>query len=183
MKRPPLVERFITELEKWKVPAVNSEAELDNAVRDFIRSLLGSQIPENERKQWVAGHKEAKPNDRFWSESKPHQNVLLWGASKTSDLFVFHRDGKYGLPPRGISFEIKYVKAGESYAGPIATVAGQLLAYSVRHEWTIGFVFCERRRAPKTSLTDGKSGHADDLKRALPANATLLVRFRHDEAA
>jgi hypothetical protein len=64
----------------------------------------------------------------------------LWGASKTCDVFVYHPEGKYGLPRRGISVEVKYVPSGGSHAAAIATVSGQLLAYSLRHERTIGFV-------------------------------------------
>lgn len=77
MNRSPLAERFIAELNAWDVPAVTSEAELDKAVRDFVRSLLKSEVPKDELKQWVAGHKEEKPDNRFWSKSKAYHGGLV----------------------------------------------------------------------------------------------------------
>jgi hypothetical protein len=158
----------------WPVPQVKSERELDLVARDFVRAevrRLLPDLPEAELSRWVAGHRDSTP--RYWTESKPYQHIRLWGAGKTADLFVYHPKGCYGLPKRGLSLEVKYVPRGDSYAGAIATVAGQLHAYSLRHERTIGFVWCDRSQ---------KSVHHEDyapaLLKALPANARLLVRFR-----
>lgn len=171
-----LAAALATDLRQWDVPAVKSEKELDKAVRDFIRGRIRKRlgVPEPELKQWVAGHGEPKPFSRFWTESKPYQVIDLWRAGKTSDLFVYHPQGEYGLPTGGISFEIKYVKPNDSYAHAIPTAAGQLLAYSLCHEWTIGFVLVDGPKRARKLRPD----RSQDFLRCLPSNATLIVRFR-----
>jgi hypothetical protein len=164
-----LAEEVIAELRKWPVPQVRSETELDRKVRDFVRRQVARQLPSlpgDELKCWVAGHGEPKPHDAFWSKSKQYQNICLWGASKTADLFIYHPRSSYGLPKRGISVEVKLVSGGSSYAGAIATVAGQLLAYSLRHE--------QRKREP---TNDGRVERCNELLALLPENASLIVRF------
>ncbi len=172
------------DLRRWHVPAVKSEKELDEAVREFIRGRIRKRLGVPELKQWVAGHGEPEPLSRFWRKSKPYQVIDLWGAGKTSDLFVYHPKGRYGLPKAeadgdrgqtgGISFEIKYVAPNKSYAHAIPTAAGQLLAYSLRHEWTIGFVLVDGPRRSRKTRVD----RSQDFLRCLPPNATLIVRFR-----
>lgn len=167
-------------LTAWSVPRVRSERELDRRVRDFVRGEVRRRVPAlgaDEVRRWVAGHGEPKPHDRYWRESKPHQNVCLWGASKTADLFVYHPEGKHSLPARGISIEVKYVPRGASYAGAIATVAGQLLAYSLRHERAIGFVLCAQPPRRRRVRSEADEDRSQALLKALPANASLIVRF------
>ncbi len=143
-------------------------------MRELVRAYLRRRIPEisaEEVRQWAAGHGESEPHNRYWSDSKRHQNVYLWGTSKTCDVFVYHPEGKYRLPRRGISVGVKYVPSGSSPAAAIATVAGQLLAYSLRHERTIGFVFCAG------SLRQKPEDQSTAFLKALPSNAALIVRF------
>ena len=188
MNTKTLAGRLTAALKRWRVPGVKSEKQLDLKLRDFIRGQVGHILPKlrrlpiarrrQELMQWVAGHGDPQLNRHYWSQSKRYQNVRLWGSGKTADLFIYHPRGKYGLPRRGVSFEIKYVPRGVSYAGAIATVAGQLLAYSIRHRRTIGFVFCEKRRRERTIKHEGDRERGDAFLRALPAKATLIVRFR-----
>jgi hypothetical protein len=173
---PRLARSIEAALASWTVPRVSSEKALDRRARDLVRKVVQQHVPAlpaAELSRWVAGHHDA--DKRAWAASKPHQNIRLWGAGKTADVFVYHPDGCYGLPTRGISVEVKYVRRGGSYAGAIATVAGQLLAYAVRHERTIGFVWCDGRRRRIRP-----EEHARAFLALLPANARLLVRFRKD---
>lgn len=176
---------LIAGLRSWSVPRIASEKELDQSLLKFIRRQVAQRVPalqsnRLELKRWVAGHRGPERHKKFWTATKRHQTVCLWGATKTSDLFVYHPEGKYGLPRRGISFEVKYVPRGDSYANAIATVAGQLLAYSLRHARTIGFVFAEQRRPHKARPVDMHRDRYRQLLRRLPANATLMVRFRRE---
>ncbi len=124
--------------EEWAPPSsVKSEKLLDAEVLSEVRRWINGRIPEIPEaglKQWVAGHEEEKAEKKWWTQSKERQVVCLWGAGKTSDLFIYHPDGAFGLPPGGISLEIKYVSLNEktgkadSYAAAISTTAGQLLA-------------------------------------------------------
>jgi hypothetical protein len=174
LPRPSLADTIEAALLVWAVPTVKSEKELDLLARNFVRAEVQRRLPdlpETELPQWVVGHRD--PTPRYWTESKAYQNIRLWGAGKTADLFVYHPNGRYGLPQRGLSVEVKYLPRGGSYAGAIATIAGQLLAYSIRHERTIGFVWCDG--PPRRTR---REAHAPSFLKALPPNARLLVRFR-----
>ena len=188
MKANALADRLVSALRRWNVPPVKSERDLDLKVRDFLRLHVVRLVPQLRRLPperrplelmcCVAGHGGPKQNRRCWTASKPYQNVRLWGSGKTADLFVYDSRGKYGLPRRGISVEIKYIPRGASYAGAIATVAGQLLAYSLRHVRTIGFVLCEERRRDRIIRHEGDEDRSEAFLKALPRKATLIVRFR-----
>lgn len=167
--------------------SVISEKTLDLALRDHLREWIRLRlpgIPQTELKQWVAGHEEEESEKRRWSESKQHQVICLWGAGKTSDLFVYHPNALYGLPRRGISLEIKYVGLNhetgkaKSYAGAITTTAGQLVAYSILHDWTIGFVWVDGPRRRPTGKGEAEIERAVEFMEQLPRNASLIVRFR-----
>jgi len=171
---------------EWTPPAdVSSETILDRVVRDHVREWLQEEagIPSADIRRWVAGHEQLKANKPNWTGSKAYQVVTLWGAGKTSDLFIYHTDGDYGLPKTGISLEVKYVgrskKTGkpQSYASAITTTAGQLLAYSIRHYWTIGLVWVDGPRRKPAQRNDGNRELCDELLKRLPENATLIVRF------
>jgi hypothetical protein len=173
--------------DEWTPPdSVVSETLLDRALRDHVRAWIKQRcprIPCGELGRWVAGHEQEKSDKHRWSRSKEHQVVTLWGAGKTSDLFIYHENGLHGLPKRGVSFEIKYVPkkptgVAKSYATAITTTAGQLLAYSIRHEWTIGFVWIDGpRRRPKIH-TEAQLERSKEFLKRLPSNATMIVRFR-----
>ncbi len=159
------------------------DAEVLSEVRRWVRGRIRG-ISVLEVKRWVAGHEQEKSEKKWWTQSKPHQVVCLWGAGKTSDLFIYHPEGSFGLPCRGISLEVKFVSLNEktgkvaSYAGAIATTAGQLLAYSIRHEWTIGFVWIDGPRRQSAQETEARVDRSEELVKRLPPNATLIVRFR-----
>jgi hypothetical protein len=182
-----LVRALVRDLDDWVPPRwVRSEKLLDRAVRDHLRGWLRARaaIPTAELRRWVAGHERLKAHKVNWTGSKPYQVVTLWGAGKTSDLFIYHPKGRHGLPRRGISFEVKYVgrsrrtRKAQSYAGAIATTAGQLLAYSTRHYWTVGFIWINGERRKRIARTELDQERCQDLLRRLPRNASLLVRFR-----
>jgi hypothetical protein len=182
-----LVRALVKDLDEWAPPGwVRSEKLLDRAFRDHVRQWLRERIaiPTAELRRWVAGHERLKAYKANWTGSKAYQVVTLWGAGKTSDLFIYHPEGRHGLPRRGISFEVKYVgrsrrtRKAQSYAGAIATTAGQLLAYSTRHYWTVGFIWINGERRKRTARTQLDQERCQDLLRRLPRNASLLVRFR-----
>jgi hypothetical protein len=182
-----LVRALVKDLDEWVPPRwVRSEKLLDRAVRDHVRGWLRARagIPTAELRRWIAGHERLKAHKVNWTGSKPYQVVTLWGAGKTSDLFIYHADGRYDLPKRGISLEVKYVgrspKTGraQSYASAIATTAGQLLAYSIRHYWTIGFIWIDGKRRKAGARSERNQERCQELLRRLPRNASLLVRFR-----
>jgi hypothetical protein len=174
--------------DEWTPPSsVKSERILDAEVLSEVRRWIRGRIPGIsvlEVKRWVAGHEEERSEKKWWTQSKPHQVVCLWGAGKTSDLFIYHPEGSFGLPPRGISLEIKFVSLNEktgkaaSYAGAIATTAGQLLAYSIRHEWTIGFVWIDGPRRRSAQGSEAHVERSEELVKCLPKNSTLIIRFR-----
>ena len=190
MPRPWIASALVQHLrDEWTPPrSVRSERLLDRSLRDHVRRWVRERcpsIPSEDVKRYVAGHEDGKLRKKHWTQSKAHQVVRLWGAGKTSDLFIYHEGGRYGLPKRGISLEIKYVsrKPGEglsakSYAGAITTTAGQLLAYSIRHAWTIGFVWIDGARLNPNGAGEAYRERHRELLRRLPRNATLIVRFR-----
>lgn len=190
MSQPWIAAALVKHLrEEWTPPrSVRSERLLDRSLRDHVRRWVREQcrsIRPKDVKHYVAGHEDDRLRKKHWTESKAHQVVRLWGAGKTSDLFIYHEKGRHSLPKGGISLEIKYVsrKTGEgvraeSYASAITTAAGQLLAYSIRHAWTIGFVWIDGARLSPKGTGEAYRERNRDLLRRLPRNATLIVRFR-----
>jgi len=126
MPRPWIASALVQHLrDEWTPPrSVRSERLLDRSLRDHVRRWVRERcpsIPSEDVKRYVAGHEDGKLRKKHWTQSKAHQVVRLWGAGKTSDLFIYHEGGRYGLPKRGISLEIKYVsrKPGEGLSAKV----------------------------------------------------------------
>ena len=123
--------------------SMKSEIDLERYVRPIVRSCVKEalQISDEELSDVVFSHGEIEAERAYWTKSKAYQNVVVYGCSNTSDIFI-------RLPnDESIYMEIKLSKkrgpGGSTLPGDIQRSIGQSLIASLRHPYVICFIVCE----------------------------------------
>ncbi len=126
-------------------PHLNSEIELERAVslliRDYTKHSLG--LSEKELEGVIFAHGETKEEKTRWTDSKPMQNVHVFGCSNTSDIFLLHPAFQ------SIYVELKLSKQRgtlDSLPGNLQRAIGQSVIASLRHPYVICLVACDGAR-------------------------------------
>ncbi len=119
---------------------IKNESDLDNCLREKVRRYTRESLDikdENLRKT-VFTH-----GNKHWAKSKPLQNVVVYGCSNTSDIFI--------TEPRvgSIYIELKWAKR-HTLPGELQRGIGQSLIASLRHPYVICLVVCESDQREKT---------------------------------
>lgn len=145
---------------------LKSELDLERMLRAATRDFTGKYL--NLRPQDFASvvysHGENGIEKMAWSRSKALQNVVVFGCSNTSDIFVTH--SQIG----SIYIEVKLSKArgrgASSLPGDLQRSIGQCVIASLRHAHVICFVGVQAELRQM----------AEDLSAAL--KTTLLEKHR-----
>jgi hypothetical protein len=131
---------------------LKSEIELERAVSLLIRAYTkrSLDLSEKELESVVFAHGETKEEKRRWTDSKPMQNVYVFGCSNTSDIFLLHPAFQ------SIYIELKFSKQRgglDSLPGDLQRAIGQSIIASLRHPYVICFVLCDGvRKSKQTDL-------------------------------
>jgi len=136
-------------------PAIRNEGELERGicavVREYTRQALG--VGAEALHDIVFTHGQTRDEKERWAKSKAKQNVIVYGCSNTSDIFVTH-------PPLGsVYIELKLARhrgaEASTLPGDLQRSIGQSLIASLRHPWVICVVVCESdRRTGADDLAD-----------------------------
>lgn len=115
-------------------------------IRDYTKRSLS--LSKKELDGVVFAHGDTREEKGRWTDSKPMQNVNVFGCSNTSDIFLSHPTFQ------SIYIELKLSKRrGEldSLPGDLQRAVGQSIIASLRHPYVICFVLCDGARKPKQS--------------------------------
>ncbi|MFC1591345.1 hypothetical protein ACFL43_02355 [Thermodesulfobacteriota bacterium] len=151
---------------------LSSEAELENnlviIVEDFVQKHLdvtAEQIP-----QTVYGHVRKKD----WTASKKKQNVVAYGCSNTSDIFIEHHS------IGSVYIELKLAKKrgereGNSLPGDLQRSIGQSIIASMRHPYVICFIACQGKRRNIAGYRD----YYESLTESLWEKHRIALRLKY----
>ena len=112
------------------------EGEIVKGVREFTKQVLGIETIE----KIVYCHGDTPLDKNLWTSSKTLQNVIVYGCTNTSDIFITH-------PTIGLIYiELKLSKArsktSSSLPGDLQRAIGQSIIGSLRHPHVICMVVC-----------------------------------------
>src|SRR3989344_7539298 len=139
LEQVPLSNEIGTELEL--------EREIRKKVQEFIKQNL--KLEGNLLDKIIYSHGDTPFDKTLWTSSKILQNVVVYGCSNTSDIFIAH-------PTIGsIYIELKLSKAksrnSNSLPGDLQRSIGQSIIASLRHPHVICMVVCKGSRASKSN--------------------------------
>jgi hypothetical protein len=124
---------------------LRTEIDLERAiwplVRDYTRRALS--LRKEELDKAVVAHGRTKEERERWTNSKPHQNVVVYGHPSTSDIFLQNKRVK------SVYVELKLAKARSRKAstlpGDLQRSLGQSLLAHLRHQYVVCCIVCQRR--------------------------------------
>lgn len=126
---------------------VRTELELERFVCKAVRKFTSRALNLNSHslKNVVYSHGDTPEERALWTKSKTLQNVVIYGCSNTSDIFITHPD--IGT----VYIELKLSKArrdlnSNSLPGDLQRSIGQSIIASLRHPYVICMVVCKGER-------------------------------------
>jgi hypothetical protein len=137
---------------------IRKESELEaiiyKTVRNYTKKALG--IDDAGINEIVFTHGNTKEEKKRWTQSKRDQNVVVYGCSNTSDIFIKKR----GLGT--IYIELKFSKRrgnkeASALPGDLQRSIGQSIIASLLHGYVICLIVCEtkiRKRKGKDHLKE-----------------------------
>ena len=168
------VRSLVNLLKRAPLSSVRREIELERLIFRMIREHIRRtfRIDDQDINDVVFTHGNTVEEKRRWTSSKRKQNVVVFGCSNTSDIFIHHSR------LRSIYIEVKWVRRRGAEAntlpGDLQRSIGQSLIASLRHAYVICLVVCEHLRPERPD------DYRNKLRRLLwkKHRIALIVRSR-----
>jgi len=153
-------------------PSIKTEVALEKVVYKTVRKYIIGTLDIDDQKidQILFTHGNTKQEKKYWTDSKPDQNVIVFGCSNTSDIFI--KEPRLGT----IYIELKYSKRrgikASTLPGDLQRSIGQSVIASIRHDYVICLIVCE------AEIKLGKNDYSEKLRKRLwrDHKIALIVR-------
>lgn len=144
-------------------PDIESEGSLKTSVASIVREYVIERLGPKTAVYVAVDKKVATQEDRDkWKESKPLQNVTVYGSPNSTDIFICDDPtAAQGPPESGVSIELEFFKKkrGAKTATTLPSILhhtlGQCLIASLRHN-VICLIVGQSLPAPKPIPTPRK---------------------------
>jgi hypothetical protein len=126
--------------------SIRTEADLEKVIFKTVRTYVNDKLGDDDQNihQILFTHGETKEEKERWTMSKQDQNVVVYGCSNTSDIFI-------KKPGSGtIYIELKYSKRrgnkdASALPGDLQRSIGQSIIASLIHTYVICLIVCETK--------------------------------------
>jgi len=159
------------EMKRASLPSkIQKESDLEAAVfkivKDYTKKVL--DVDDAKLKGILFTHGTTKEEKKLWRDSKKDQNIVVFGCSNTSDIFI--KSNQLGTIYIELKFSKKRGNKGASaLPGDLQRSIGQSIIASLIHSHVICLVVCE------TEIREKENDHYRKLHNDLRAHKIELI--------